>query len=50
MSFSLGYQKTLNTCILDVHRRAGSHTDPHVSLLSTSVQTRLHTPYVDKLL
>lgn len=32
MSFSLDYQKSLNTCILDMHRRAGSHTDPHVSL------------------
>lgn len=32
MSFSLDYQKSLNTCVLDVHRRAGTHTDPHVSL------------------
>lgn len=32
MSFSLDYQKSLNTCILDVHRKAGSHTDAHVSL------------------
>lgn len=32
MTFSLEYQKTLNTRILDVHRRAGSHTDPHVCL------------------
>ncbi|XP_040923408.1 ferritin, middle subunit [Toxotes jaculatrix] len=30
MSFSLDYQKSLNTCILDVHRRAGIHTDPHL--------------------
>ncbi|XP_034427237.1 ferritin, lower subunit isoform X1 [Hippoglossus hippoglossus] len=30
MTFSLDYQKTLNTCILDVHRRASSHTDPHL--------------------
>lgn len=30
MSFSLEYQKSLNTCILDVHRRAGSHSDPHL--------------------
>ncbi|XP_075890512.1 ferritin, lower subunit isoform X1 [Nelusetta ayraudi] len=30
MSFSLDYQKSLNTCILDVHCRAGSHTDPHL--------------------
>uniref|UniRef100_A0A671Y778 Ferritin n=1 Tax=Sparus aurata TaxID=8175 RepID=A0A671Y778_SPAAU len=30
MSFSLDYQKSLNTCILDVHRRAGTHTDPHL--------------------
>lgn len=36
MTFSLDYQKTLNTCILDVHRRADSHTDPHVSLHLTS--------------
>lgn len=32
MSFSLDYQKSLNTCILDVHRRAGINTDPHVRL------------------
>ncbi len=32
MSFSLDYQKSLNTFILDVHRRAGTHPDPHVSL------------------
>ncbi|XP_075949729.1 ferritin, lower subunit [Anarhichas minor] len=30
MSFSLDYQKSLNTCVLDVHRRAGIHTDPHL--------------------
>ncbi|CAN9509092.1 unnamed protein product [Ophioblennius macclurei] len=30
MSFSLDYQKTLNSCVLDVHRRAGSHADPHL--------------------
>lgn len=30
MSFSLDYQKSLNTYILDVHRRAGIHTDPHL--------------------
>ncbi|KAM6899164.1 ferritin, lower subunit-like [Lycodopsis pacificus] len=30
MSFSLEYQKSLNTCVLDVHRRAGIHTDPHL--------------------
>ncbi|AWP17608.1 Ferritin [Scophthalmus maximus] len=30
MSFSLDYQKSLNTCILDVHRRAGINTDPHL--------------------
>ncbi|XP_060885027.1 ferritin, lower subunit-like [Labrus mixtus] len=30
MTFSLDYQKTLNTCILDVHRRAGNNTDPHL--------------------
>lgn len=32
MSFSLDCQKSVNTCILDVHRRAGTHNDPHVSL------------------
>lgn len=32
MTFSLDYQKSLNTCILDVHRRADNHKDPHVSL------------------
>ncbi|XP_020496361.1 ferritin, lower subunit-like [Labrus bergylta] len=30
LTFSLDYQKTLNTCILDVHRRAGNNTDPHL--------------------
>uniref|UniRef100_A0A8C6U9B4 Ferritin n=1 Tax=Neogobius melanostomus TaxID=47308 RepID=A0A8C6U9B4_9GOBI len=30
MSFSLDHQKSLNTCILDVHRRAGSNSDPHL--------------------
>jgi len=30
MSFSLDYQKSLNTCVLDVHRRAGAHMDPHM--------------------
>lgn len=30
MSFSLDYQKSLNTCVLDVHRRAGTRTDPHL--------------------
>ncbi|XP_034414026.1 ferritin, middle subunit [Cyclopterus lumpus] len=30
MSFSLDYQKVLNACVLDVHRRAGLHTDPHL--------------------
>ncbi|KAF7661199.1 hypothetical protein LDENG_00267110 [Lucifuga dentata] len=30
MSFSLEYQKSLNTCILDVHCRASGHTDPHL--------------------
>lgn len=30
MSFSLDYQKSLNTFILDVHRRAGTHPDPHL--------------------
>ncbi|XP_029383084.1 ferritin, middle subunit [Echeneis naucrates] len=30
MSFSLEYQKSLNTAILDVHRRASNHTDPHL--------------------
>ncbi|XP_029311811.1 ferritin, middle subunit [Cottoperca gobio] len=30
ITFSLDYQKSLNTCILEVHRRAGNHTDPHL--------------------
>ncbi|KAM3592650.1 uncharacterized protein V6R79_022892 [Siganus canaliculatus] len=30
MSFSLDYQKSLNTCVLDVHRKAGNHADPHM--------------------
>ncbi|XP_029953775.1 ferritin, lower subunit [Salarias fasciatus] len=30
MSFSLEYQKSLNACVLDVHRRAGSQADPHL--------------------
>ncbi|XP_061765344.1 ferritin, lower subunit-like [Nerophis ophidion] len=30
LSFSLDYQKAMNTCILDVHSKAGSHTDPHL--------------------
>lgn len=30
MTFSLDYQKSLNTFILEVHRRAGNHTDPHI--------------------
>ncbi|KAM9716306.1 ferritin, lower subunit isoform 1-T2 [Menidia menidia] len=30
LSFSLEYQKSLNTCVLDVHRRAGNHNDPHL--------------------
>ncbi|XP_038592547.1 ferritin, lower subunit [Micropterus salmoides] len=30
MSFSLDCQKSVNTCILDVHRRAGTHNDPHL--------------------
>ncbi|XP_051925465.1 ferritin, lower subunit-like isoform X1 [Hippocampus zosterae] len=29
MSFSLDYQKTMNTCILDVHRQADTHNDPN---------------------
>lgn len=32
MSFSLDFQKSLNACILEVHRRADGNTDPHVSL------------------
>ncbi|XP_068161492.1 ferritin, lower subunit-like [Antennarius striatus] len=31
MSFSLNYQKFLNTCILDVHNRASTNVDPHLS-------------------
>ncbi|KAM6951369.1 ferritin, middle subunit [Aplochiton taeniatus] len=30
ISFSLEYQKALNTSILEVHNRASSHTDPHL--------------------
>ncbi|XP_061666456.1 ferritin, lower subunit-like [Syngnathoides biaculeatus] len=30
MSFSLDYQKAMNTCILEAHRKAGTHTDPHL--------------------
>nr|XP_040032221.1 ferritin, liver middle subunit [Gasterosteus aculeatus aculeatus]XP_040032222.1 ferritin, liver middle subunit [Gasterosteus aculeatus aculeatus] len=30
MSFSLDYQKSLNTCVLDLHRRASTHTDSHL--------------------
>lgn len=30
MSFSLDYQKSLNSCVLDIHRRAGAHGDPHL--------------------
>ncbi|XP_074519350.1 ferritin, lower subunit [Halichoeres trimaculatus] len=30
MTFSLDYQKSMNTCVLDVHRKAGSNTDPHL--------------------
>ncbi|XP_069011802.1 ferritin, heavy subunit [Embiotoca jacksoni] len=30
MSFSLEYQKSLNTRVLDVHRRAGTNNDPHL--------------------
>lgn len=41
MSFSLDYQKSLNTRILDVHRRAGNHSDPHVSLLLYHAQLPL---------
>ncbi|KAJ0060129.1 hypothetical protein NL108_003977, partial [Boleophthalmus pectinirostris] len=29
VSFSLDYQKSLNGCILDIHRRAGNNGDPH---------------------
>uniref|UniRef100_A0A3P8WU95 Zgc:56095 n=1 Tax=Cynoglossus semilaevis TaxID=244447 RepID=A0A3P8WU95_CYNSE len=30
MSFSLDFQKSLNACILEVHRRADGNTDPHL--------------------
>ncbi|XP_017274066.1 ferritin, lower subunit [Kryptolebias marmoratus] len=30
LTFSLEYQKSLNTCVLDVHRRADNHKDPHL--------------------
>ncbi|XP_008281518.1 ferritin, lower subunit [Stegastes partitus] len=30
LSFSLDYQKSLNTCVLDVHRKAGTNSDPHL--------------------
>ncbi|XP_068439276.1 ferritin, lower subunit-like [Clinocottus analis] len=30
LSFSLDFQKVLNGCVLDVHRRAETHTDPHL--------------------
>lgn len=30
LSFSLEYQKSMNTRVLDVHRRGGTHTDPHL--------------------
>ncbi|XP_020779750.1 ferritin, lower subunit-like [Boleophthalmus pectinirostris] len=30
VSFSLDYQKSLNGCILDIHRRAGNNGDPHL--------------------
>ncbi|XP_072229873.1 ferritin, lower subunit [Leuresthes tenuis] len=30
LSFSLEYQKSLNTCVLEVHRRAGTNNDPHL--------------------
>ncbi|XP_034049605.1 ferritin, lower subunit [Thalassophryne amazonica] len=30
VTFSLEYQKSLNTCVLDVHRRAGTHSDCHL--------------------
>ncbi|XP_077406893.1 ferritin, lower subunit [Vanacampus margaritifer] len=29
MSFSLDYQKVMNTCILDAHGKAGTHFDAH---------------------
>ncbi|KAK2820302.1 hypothetical protein Q5P01_023261 [Channa striata] len=43
ISFSLDYQKTLNTCILNVHNRTGTHTDPHLSdFLETHFLTDSH--------
>ncbi|KAL7835629.1 hypothetical protein SRHO_G00279760 [Serrasalmus rhombeus] len=30
ISFSLEYQKSLNNSLLDIHRIAGKHTDPHM--------------------
>ncbi|CAL8285058.1 unnamed protein product [Merluccius merluccius] len=30
LSFSLDYQKTLNSSVLDLHRRANEHKDPHL--------------------
>lgn len=30
LSYSLDYQKTLNTAILEVHRKASTNTDPHL--------------------
>uniref|UniRef100_A0A1A7W6H4 Ferritin n=2 Tax=Iconisemion striatum TaxID=60296 RepID=A0A1A7W6H4_9TELE len=30
LTFSLEYQKSLNTCILEVHRSADGHKDPHL--------------------
>ncbi|XP_077595544.1 ferritin, lower subunit [Stigmatopora nigra] len=30
LSFSLDYQKAVNTCILEVHVKADTHTDPHL--------------------
>lgn len=30
LTFSLDYQKTLNSCVLDLHRRADGHKDPHL--------------------
>lgn len=47
MSFSLDYQKSLNTCILNVHRRAGIHTDPHVSLALLDIEIDLTTTCCD---
>ncbi|CAB1312231.1 unnamed protein product [Coregonus sp. 'balchen'] len=31
ITFSLEFQKTLNTSLLEVHRGANTHTDPHLS-------------------